>query len=113
MHVPNEHLWIDSICINQSDLEEEAEQVRIMGNVYRQSSRVLACIGPHANGSELLVRKARQMERWKLLATRMEGLDVEQGSEELDEYLSATYWEPWLVALPSQEIAELRYALCA
>lgn len=38
-------LWVDAICINQADLDERARQVRIMGRIYRQASRVLLWIG--------------------------------------------------------------------
>lgn len=38
-------MWIDAICINQADLEERALQVRLMGRIYRQASRVLMWLG--------------------------------------------------------------------
>lgn len=43
-------LWIDAICINQADPKERAQQVRLMGRIYRQASRVLVWIG---EGDEL------------------------------------------------------------
>src|SRR5262245_18580311 len=27
-------LWVDAVCINQADLDERAQQVRIMGHIY-------------------------------------------------------------------------------
>lgn len=38
-------LWVDAICINQADPAERAQQVRLMGRIYRQASRVLPWIG--------------------------------------------------------------------
>lgn len=38
-------LWVDAVCINQSDSEERAQQVRLMGEIYRQAYRVLCWIG--------------------------------------------------------------------
>ena len=38
-------LWIDSICINQSDLQERAEQIKIMGNIYKSAYRDLLWVG--------------------------------------------------------------------
>lgn len=35
-------LWIDSLCIDQKDNEEKAQQVRLMGNIYSQAVRVIA-----------------------------------------------------------------------
>jgi hypothetical protein len=39
-------LWIDAICINQNDMHERNEQVRQMGQIYSQASRVLIWLGP-------------------------------------------------------------------
>ncbi|KAI0137068.1 heterokaryon incompatibility protein-domain-containing protein [Xylariales sp. AK1849] len=39
-------LWIDAICINQDDILERNEQVRQMGRIYSQASRVLIWLGP-------------------------------------------------------------------
>ncbi|KAG6353587.1 hypothetical protein INS49_005549 [Diaporthe citri] len=38
-------LWIDAICINQSDVEERTQQVLLMGRIFRQASRALLWIG--------------------------------------------------------------------
>ncbi|KAH7383542.1 heterokaryon incompatibility protein-domain-containing protein [Cadophora sp. MPI-SDFR-AT-0126] len=38
-------LWIDAICINQDDLLERAQQVRIMSKIYSSASRVLIWLG--------------------------------------------------------------------
>ena len=35
------YLWIDQITIDQSNLDERSEQVKIMGQIYRQSHRCL------------------------------------------------------------------------
>jgi hypothetical protein len=39
-------IWADAICINQSDLQERSQQVRLMGNIYRNAERVLIWLGP-------------------------------------------------------------------
>ncbi|KAM7184304.1 Heterokaryon incompatibility protein (HET) domain containing protein [Rhypophila sp. PSN 637] len=39
-------LWIDAVCINQSDIQERNHQVRQMGRIYSQASRVLIWLGP-------------------------------------------------------------------
>jgi hypothetical protein len=38
-------LWIDSICIDQSNLTEKSAQVQLMGEIYRQASRVIVHLG--------------------------------------------------------------------
>ncbi|KAF5567233.1 heterokaryon incompatibility 6 OR allele [Fusarium phyllophilum] len=48
------YLWIDSICIAQDNLDEKGHQVGMMGDIYKRACRVLACVGPHGNDSEML-----------------------------------------------------------
>ncbi|PSN68810.1 HET-domain-containing protein [Corynespora cassiicola Philippines] len=38
-------IWIDQVCINQDDLDERNEQVRVMGEVYKSASRVIVWLG--------------------------------------------------------------------
>jgi hypothetical protein len=38
-------LWIDAICIDQANLQERGHQVRLMGDIYRRASRVVAWLG--------------------------------------------------------------------
>lgn len=38
-------VWVDAICINQDDLKERNEQVRIMRHVYRKAHRVISYLG--------------------------------------------------------------------
>ena len=50
----NEHivLWIDALCINQSDDGEKSWQVGIMANIYQQASKVVAWLGLADNSSD-------------------------------------------------------------
>ncbi|KAK4635587.1 Heterokaryon incompatibility protein 6, OR allele [Fulvia fulva] len=38
-------LWIDAICINQSDLDERMQQVMLMSDIYRSASRTIIWLG--------------------------------------------------------------------
>jgi hypothetical protein len=38
-------IWIDSLCINQSDNQEKGWQVGLMGDIYRQAQTVIAWLG--------------------------------------------------------------------
>ncbi|KAH3956880.1 hypothetical protein HBH64_240440 [Parastagonospora nodorum] len=38
-------IWIDAICINQSDLREKGHQVALMGQIYRDAQRVVVWLG--------------------------------------------------------------------
>lgn len=39
------HLWIDAVCIDQSNAREKAAQIPLMGEVYSRAGRVLAWLG--------------------------------------------------------------------
>ena len=46
-------LWVDALCINQSDLDERGRQVLRMGDIYRHSSETLCWLGDEADNSFL------------------------------------------------------------
>ncbi|EUC46971.1 hypothetical protein COCMIDRAFT_45858, partial [Bipolaris oryzae ATCC 44560] len=48
-------IWIDAICINQADDEEKGWQVALMGDIYRQTSEVIAWLGPSAHNSDAVL----------------------------------------------------------
>jgi hypothetical protein len=56
-------LWIDAICINQTDLEEKSWQVRQMGDIYRNAVRVLVYLGGEKHNSRLLENFIPQLLR--------------------------------------------------
>jgi len=39
------NLWIDALCINQSDTHEKNKQVALMGHIYSRAYRVLIWLG--------------------------------------------------------------------
>ncbi|KAF2822351.1 HET-domain-containing protein, partial [Ophiobolus disseminans] len=47
MRDPSLHrtLWIDAVCINQSDLEERGQQVQFMASVYARACQVVVWLG--------------------------------------------------------------------
>lgn len=49
-------LWIDGICINQDDSEEQSQQVMLMKQVYQQAEMVLYWIGEEKDDSEAAFR---------------------------------------------------------
>ena len=56
MRLPDQFrvLWIDALCISQSDLDEKAQQVHMIGKIVSLASSVLAWLGEHADGSEAI-----------------------------------------------------------
>lgn len=53
---PDCGLWIDAICIDQSNIEEKNQQVRMMGSIYSQALRVLVWLGLSASVSAALLK---------------------------------------------------------
>ncbi|KAJ2904279.1 uncharacterized protein MKZ38_008490 [Zalerion maritima] len=53
LRYPNKtrHLWVDAICVNQTDDDEKNVQVSQMGDVYRRAATVVVWLGPEADDS--------------------------------------------------------------
>jgi hypothetical protein len=66
-------LWIDAICINQADTTERASQVQLMGDIYKQASRVVAYLADLDEGMD----STTPGEISRLSITKYRGEDVE------------------------------------
>ena len=44
-------MWVDAICINQEDVSERNDQVRMMGHIYRSATSVRVWLGDMSNNS--------------------------------------------------------------
>lgn len=61
-----EWLWIDALCINQSDTSERNEQVFRMGEIFRNAALVVAWIEPCYSQSDLAMELiSKPMSYWK------------------------------------------------
>ena len=49
-------IWIDAICINQSDSVERAEQIPLMGKIYSGAQQVMVWLGEEADESDLAIK---------------------------------------------------------
>ncbi|KAK7698611.1 hypothetical protein SLS64_012350 [Diaporthe eres] len=52
-------IWIDAICINQSDGTEKSAQVNMMGDIFRAAERVVVWLGKSSYATEIALAKAR------------------------------------------------------
>jgi len=43
-------LWVDAVCIDQANYNEQSEQVRMMSSIYRQADRVIIWMGLNWTG---------------------------------------------------------------
>jgi hypothetical protein len=63
---PGEYVWIDAVCINQSDNEEKAEQVAMMDIIYKRASKTTVWLGkasPHTARAVDLLSASSQVAR--------------------------------------------------
>lgn len=87
------YIWIDSICINQSDNDEKTQQVGIMRDIYSAAAQVVVVLGTSAMGtvhpmldrhtSEILRRSlqyhvsiSKLLLRWYALSDRSGNDDI-------------------------------------
>ncbi|KAI0479915.1 heterokaryon incompatibility protein-domain-containing protein [Xylaria cf. heliscus] len=56
-------LWIDTLCINQSDLDEKSAQVTRMGDIYSQATEVLSMIGSPSEATDLVLDSANDFAK--------------------------------------------------
>ncbi|KAL5365567.1 heterokaryon incompatibility protein-domain-containing protein [Aspergillus floccosus] len=54
-------LWVDAVCINQSDLQERARQTAYMKLIYQHASLVIAWLGPSTSNTTQAFNLARQL----------------------------------------------------
>lgn len=56
-------LWVDAICINQSNHRERGHQVQQMGSVYSQADRVIIWLGPATDDTNVLLDSLKRLEQ--------------------------------------------------
>lgn len=49
-------IWVDALCINQSDDAEKSRQVRHMYAIYRAATQVIVWLGPEADDSDFIMQ---------------------------------------------------------
>lgn len=60
---PERKLWIDAICINQTDTTERNHQVQQMGEIYSRAREVIAWLGNDYRASEFIPRLNNRCRR--------------------------------------------------
>ncbi|KAH8597707.1 heterokaryon incompatibility protein-domain-containing protein [Bisporella sp. PMI_857] len=67
-------LWIDTVCINQADLDERSHQVFLMNRVYSAAKQVLVWLGEARGSSDIAMKRLKQLAAGQQLARTEEGL---------------------------------------
>lgn len=101
-------IWVDAVCIDQSNPQEKAQQVRIMGSIYREARKVCAWLGEDAGQIGSIARIWKQEfsllqglhvedERFRKFYSRLDGgRDFVSGA--IHQFLFNEYWtRAWIV----------------
>lgn len=89
-------IWIDQVCINQGDLEERAQQVSIMAEVYSDASAVNIWLGERDVNTEAGLRVVRDIHNFNTrvckgdTACHCAGTRHLVRPDSIDEYLKRT-----------------------
>jgi hypothetical protein len=82
-------IWVDALCINQSDIQEKNHQVRMMRRIYRTASEVITWI----NFSIDLNNPALQLLNSMTESSTQEALADNNGWESLLPLLLDPFWK--------------------
>lgn len=96
----NRTFWIDSLCINQEDLDERAQQVAMMRSLYASSHRTTIWLGETATLSDEAVALLKKLFELSKLNEPSGGLlDGDQSVwEELGNlYASIWFYRVWII----------------
>jgi hypothetical protein len=84
-------LWVDALCINQSNTKERNEQVELMGEIYASASPVLIWLGEASEGSD---------DAFALMSQIADGKEVaENDSRELFSFCIELVERTWFTRL--------------
>jgi hypothetical protein len=61
---PKSYIWVDALCINQSDLEERSAQVSLMPRIYRNASTTVIWLGGDEETSLDSVGLLHEVSNW-------------------------------------------------
>ncbi|GAB7360032.1 hypothetical protein MBLNU230_g7555t1 [Neophaeotheca triangularis] len=106
-------IFVDAICIDQTNHEERAQQVKLMGEIYRRAGRVLVWLGPGSPSTTWAFRHFVALERLRpFLEVELGGIREEGFAEkarelvwrvvcrlqveEITECLHEGHLHPWL-----------------
>lgn len=87
-------IWIDAICINQSDLAERSNQVINMGQIFGQAAKVLCWLGAAEDGFDIALAS---LDTSKLEASM--SLTIEEGRTADDDFIEQSLNEVNCAAL--------------
>jgi len=82
-------LWVDALCINQSDVEERAKEVQRMKEIYGSSWTVVAWLGAKTENSDAGIQLLRDMATFRDAGRERE---LETRLQDDPKFLGSTCW---------------------
>lgn len=79
-HRRQRRIWVDALCVNQSDHAERSQQVSMMARIYRQATRVQVWLGEDHGDADLAIAF---LERVCECRTELEALRKDGSMDEL------------------------------
>lgn len=79
-------LWVDAVCIDQTNLRERGHQVSLMGDIYRLATNTILWLGPEENESNTAVKLLKTIG-WKIQVDWSQNYMVPSGAA-----FGETYW---------------------
>ncbi|KAF2814105.1 HET-domain-containing protein [Mytilinidion resinicola] len=99
-------VWADQLCINQDDKVEKNRQVSQMKEIYEEAQRVIAWLGPAADGSDLVMFWIRKMSNAEgsrsvtidILNHHEKPENLAAMTEAFDKFCQRDYWQRlWII----------------
>ncbi|KAI9666007.1 MAG: hypothetical protein M1821_003942 [Bathelium mastoideum] len=98
-------LWIDAICINQSDIHERNQQIKRMREIYNLADEVIVWLGTETPDNRTAVDFLRHCDQFKSIDDRHEEISDMLAKEEnahilnaVSSFLRQEYWSRvWII----------------
>ena len=92
-------IWIDALCINQDDVHERNEQVRLMFSIYQKAARVLVWLGEERDDSDLAMNLILHLYSEKLVSFKKQVPQMRFTAEEQKQVDFFANKEKWYMSL--------------
>lgn len=104
-------IWVDSICINQRDVEERNHQVALMGRIYSNASQVLVWLGEFTPDSDYLFLFLQYYQDSRLQNCENRSWLEHSTRQGIDDIAQRPYWQRlWIV---QELVLAKRIQLCS
>jgi len=103
-------IWVDAICIDQSNVSERNSQIRLMGDVFRKAQMVRIWLGEEADGSDDALSMLSQLQQGiGVLDVRINDTDLTSGHlDSMHKLCERPWWRRiWVI----QEVVLARRAV--